>query len=293
MSEVATPQQARDQVGAFMRTHGLPGKIEVYDDEMLQYQEVVVVVDTEAQLHTWITPTRPFQIRLLEGIHEHGAAPGIADHIRYVVIRANGAEGIIGGAPQGVSSPVANGWTLWVRHYPNGRTIFARPPGDQDLVPGRANNILLPIRKGLRPVTGSTLPHQQLTQHSPPEVRAALRAWMDHAFSGTRTGPSLVSDHATWALHLDAGRLANTARVLTPMPGTAEFAHLHLDGSWHLALPAEDRWELLVKGWGAVHPVAAFGINAIMFYSPRTMEEVELLKQVVATSYRYAIGELR
>ena len=49
----------------------------------------------------------------------------------------------------------------------------------------------------------------------------------------------------------------------------------------------------MIKGWGAVHPVAAYGINAIMFYSPRDMQELEFLKQVVATSYRYAIGELR
>jgi hypothetical protein len=119
-----------------------------------------------------------------------------------------------------------------------------------------------------------------------------LRRWMNHAFEGTSTGPSLVSDHVTWALHLQADRLARTARVLTPMPGTAEFAHLHADGSWHLALPAEDRWELLIKGWGAVHPVAVFGINAVMFYSPRNEMEANLLKQTVTASYRYALGEL-
>jgi phospholipase/carboxylesterase len=292
MSELETSQKARDSVASFMQKNGLPGKIQDYDDEMLQFNEVVVVVETEPQLQQWIEPTKPFQITLLAGIHEHGAAPGIADHIRYVVIRANGAEGVIGGAPPGVDSPAANGWTLWIRHYPNGRTIFKLPPADRDLVPGRANNILLPLRKGVRPVTGSTLPHQQLTQHSPADIRAGLRDWMERAFPETRTGPSEVSDHTTWALHLTSG-LAASARILAPVPGVTEFAHLHVDGSWHLALPAEDRWELMIKGWGAVHPVARFGINAIMFYSPRTPDEVKLLKQAVTASYRYARGEIK
>jgi phospholipase/carboxylesterase len=267
MSELSgTPQRAREQVAGFMHKTGLPGQIQDFDDEMLQFNEVVVVVENEAQLEMWIEPTRPFQITLLAGIHEHGAAPGIADHIR--------------------------GWTLWIRHYPLGRTIFTLPPADRDLVPGRANNILLPLRKGVKPVTGSTLPHQQLTQHSPTEIRADLRRWMEDAFAGTRTGPSLVSDHTTWALHLTQGA-SESARTLTPpIPGAAEFAHLHVDGSWHLSLPAEDRWELLIKGWGAVHPVARFGINAIMFYSPRTPDEVALLKQAVTASYRYARGEI-
>jgi phospholipase/carboxylesterase len=293
MSELSgTPQRAREQVAGFMHKTGLPGQIQDFDDEMLQFNEVVVVVENEAQLEMWIEPTRPFQITLLAGIHEHGAAPGIADHIRYVVIRANGADGIIGGAAPGAVSPAADGWTLWIRHYPLGRTIFTLPPADRDLVPGRANNILLPLRKGVKPVTGSTLPHQQLTQHSPTEIRADLRRWMEDAFAGTRTGPSLVSDHTTWALHLTQGA-SESARTLTPpIPGAAEFAHLHVDGSWHLSLPAEDRWELLIKGWGAVHPVARFGINAIMFYSPRTPDEVALLKQAVTASYRYARGEI-
>jgi len=293
MSDIAAPEQARGQVARFQQKFALPGAIQPFDDEMLNFLEVVVVVDSESELESWIAPTRPFQIGLLEGIHEHGMAPGIADHTRYVVIRANGADGIIGGAPAGLDSPAANGWSLWVRHFPHGRTVLAKPRGDRDLVPGRGNNILLPLRTGVRPVTGSTLPHQQLTQHSPQDIRAALRAWMDSAFAHTRTGPSLVSDHATWALHLDPGRMGASARILAPLPGATEFAHMHVDGSWHLALPAEDRWELLVKGWGTVHPVAVFGINAIMFYSPRNAEEMEWVKQAVIASYRYALGELQ
>ena len=218
----ADPAEAREPMLSFQQQHGLPGKAEDFDDEMLQFKEVVMVVDSEDDLTTWVRATRPFQIDVLEGVHEHGAAPGIADHIRYVVIRANGADGIIGGAPEGLESPAASGWSLWVRFYPEGRTIFQRPPGDKDLFPGRENNILLPMRKGLQPQTGSTLPHQQLTQLAPADLRADMRQWMDTHFANVRTGPSLVSDHVTWAMHLDGVPLGRHARILAPIPGVTE-----------------------------------------------------------------------
>jgi hypothetical protein len=292
-STVASPRVASDTMLAFQRKHGLPGTPETYDEEMLRYNEVVIVVDSEDELDRWVKATRPFQIDVLEGVHEHGAAPGIADHIRYVVIRANGADGLIGGAREGEMSPAAPGWSLWIRHYPDGRTIFERPPGDKDLFPGRENNLFLPMRRGMPPRTGSTLPHQQLTQLAPPELRARMRTWMDSHFDHVRTGPSLVSDHVTWAMHLEGVPLGPHARTLAPIPGAAEFAHMHIDGSWHLSLPAEDRWETLVKGWGAIHPVARFGVNAMLFYSPRTEDELRLLQDAVTISYRYALGELR
>jgi hypothetical protein len=292
-TRVAVPIEATEHLSRFKQKHGLPGAIEALDDEMIQYKEVVVVVSSEEELQQWVRPTRPFQIELLGGVHEHGMAPGIADHIRYVVIRSNGAEGVIGGASSGAFSPAADGWSLWVRFYPNGRTIFAKPPADKDLVPGRENNILLPLRKGLRPETGSTLPHQQLTQLAPSDIRTEMRSWMDASFRNVRTGPSLVSDHVTWAMHLEGIPLARTARILAPIPGASEFAHMHVDGSWHLSLPAEDRWEVLAKGWGAIHPVAVYGINALLFYAPRHREELRCLQETVVASYRYAIGEIR
>lgn len=288
----ASSEAAGDQLARYKQKHGLPGEIQEFTLEMRQYREVVIVVDSENDLEQWVRPTRPFQIEALGGIHEHGAAPGITDAIRYVVIRSNGADGVIGGAPEDEFSPAAEGWSLWVRFYPNGRTIFERPRGDRDLFPGRTNNILLPERYGMPPATGSTLPHQQLTDLAPPGLRTEMRAWMDNHFQHVRTGPSHVSDHVTWAMHMDGAPIAETARILTPIPGLTEFAHMHVDGSWHLALPAEDRWEVLCKGWGTIHPVAKYGINAIMFYAPRNAEEFALLKEAVTASYRYARGEI-
>ena len=39
--------------------------------------------------------------------------------------------------------------------------------------------------------------------------------------------------------------------------------------------------------------MARFGINAIMFFSPRDNDEARLLKEAVTASYRYALGEIR
>lgn len=283
---------ALEQLGRYKQKHDLPGAIEKFNEEMLHFKEVVVVVESERDLQRWVDPTGPYQIEILGGVHEHGAAPGIADHTRYVVIRSNGAEGIVGGAAEGEFSPAAEGWSLWVRFFPEGRTIFERPRGDKDLFPGRQNNILIPERRGLPPATGSTLPHQQLTDLSPADLRAKMREWMDTSFDHVRTGRSLVSDHVTHAMHLDGVPLAATARPLAPIPGYAEFAHMHVDGSWHLALPAEDRWEVLIKGWGSIHPAAKYGINALLFYAPRNEEEFGYLKDAVTACYRYARGEI-
>lgn len=288
----ASSDVAIEQLAIYKQSHGLPGTTEALNTEMRQYHEVVVVVESESDLEQWVKATRPFQIEMLGGVHGHGAAPGITDAVSYVVIRANGADGVIGGAAEGETSPAAQGWSLWVRFYPDGRTIFQKPIGDRDLFPGRPYNILLPERRGLPPATGSTLPHQQLTELSPANLRAEMRTWMDTSFDFVRTGPSLVSDHVTHAMHLDGAPLGEKARMLAPIPGATEFAHLHVDGSWHLSLPAEDRWEVLVKGWGAIHPVAKYGVNAIMFYAPRTAEELSILKEAVVASYRYARGEI-
>jgi hypothetical protein len=292
---VAAFPEAVEQVGRYMNAHALPGAMElgVEEDYRLKAHEIMVVVDTEEQLKTWARVSEPFQFRLCRGIHDHGSALPISDAVNYVVVRQDGADGIIGGAPPNSIQPISMGWALWVRYYPQGRTVFARPPSNIDLVPGRGNSFTLSDRTGARPMTGSFVPHQQLTQQSPIEIRDALAEWMKTAFPHTRLGASKVSDSTTKALHLDGIPLGECARVLMPIPGFAEFGHLHEDGSMHLALSAEDRWELIVKEWGEQHPGARWGINAIMLFAPRDPAELEVAKAVFTAAYRYAIGKVK
>jgi hypothetical protein len=173
----------------------------------------------------------------------------------------------------------------------------------------------LPRRAGDRPETGPAVPHVQLTQTSPPALHETLKDWMASQLPGTVTGTSEISDAAkmmrwmartfpdhpvphdvpvesAFAVFLD-GVIPPAGAVLMPPSLTREFAHLHPDGSLHLALPQEDQEELLAAGWGERHPLYSQQVNVVMMYGPRTLAEVEVAKAVLLASYRYATGRER
>ncbi|MER5968861.1 luciferase family protein [Streptomyces sp. NPDC002055] len=144
-------------------------------------------------------------------------------------------------------------------------------------------------RTGDRPETGPEVPHLQFTQLSPPEIREELRRWMAAALPGVTTGRSEISAPGSWAVFLADVAPAEGARLMPPR-WNAEFAHLHADGSLHLALDPADHATFLSSGWGEKHPLYDRGINVVMLYAPRTEAEVEVAKKVIAASYTYATG---
>jgi hypothetical protein len=173
----------------------------------------------------------------------------------------------------------------------------------------------LPRREGARPETGPAVPHTQLSQNSPAELREELREWMATELPGTVSGPSEISDaekmrawiaealphlpvphdvpdEKAFAVFLDGSAPAAGA-VLMPPGLTTEFAHLHPDGSLHLALALEDQRELLAKGWGERHPLYSEQVNVVMLFGPRSADELEVARTVLEASYRYATGRDR
>lgn len=147
----------------------------------------------------------------------------------------------------------------------------------------------LPEREGERPETGPQVPHLQFTQTSPPQIRDELLEWMNTALPHTVWGRSEISAPSSRALYLgDIARARGT--VLLPPRGDAEFAHLHTDGSLHLALDPADHAAFLASGWGEKHPLYHLGINVVMLYAPRNQTDLEVAKKVIAASYRYATG---
>ncbi|EFC81452.1 luciferase family protein [Parafrankia sp. EUN1f] len=150
----------------------------------------------------------------------------------------------------------------------------------------------LPPRTGHRPRTGPAVPHEQLTQPSPPPVRDQLVRWMSTQLPGTRTGESEISLPGALAVFLDSFACAEGA-VLLPPRLDAELGHVHVDGSLHVALPRDDQEELLAKGWGERHPLYSPSVNVVMLYAPRTVEELDVARSVLDASYRYAIGRER
>lgn len=149
--------------------------------------------------------------------------------------------------------------------------------------------LTLPPRLGPRPETRPENPHYQLTQEGPEWIREEMLKWMADAFADTRTADSEISLPGNTALFLDNIESAPGA-VLLPPKLTAEFAHIHPDGSFHLALSPEDQEELITKSWGERHPLYGPGVNIMLVYSPRTVEERAVVRTVLEASYHYATG---
>ena len=147
----------------------------------------------------------------------------------------------------------------------------------------------LPQRAGPKPRTTPTNPHQQVDQNAPPLTQEALfqRA---QGLPGVLVRPSMISVKGARAFWL--------APALALGPPDAfmigeEFAHLHppYDGSLHMRLPYGAIEEVLVKGWGELHPQAARGFapgKTVMVYGPRDEGELEVVWQILQASYAFA-----
>jgi len=149
----------------------------------------------------------------------------------------------------------------------------------------------LPERRGPRPRTTPTNPHQQLDQNAPIHLQEALfeRA---RALPGVRVGPSRISVPGARAFILDEELAAGPPEAFLV---DREFAHLHppYDGSLHLMLPETTARLVVAKGWGELHPLARRGWlppTAIMVYGPRDEDELEVVWTILQASYAFARG---
>ena len=117
-----------------------------------------------------------------------------------------------------------------------------------------------------------------------------MAKWFFSSFPHTREEPTRISVPTSRALWLDEDISASLSAFMPP-PGSREFAHLHDDGSFHLVMDEDDEREVIAKGWGLHHPWKHRGVNEILVYAPRSDDEIEMLKPVIAASYRFAIRE--
>ena len=149
------------------------------------------------------------------------------------------------------------------------------------------NSFVLPKRRGEPPVTGQQPPQLQFSDQSPQDVYDAMAEWFFSTFKHTREEPTRISVPTSRALWLDEG-IASVPSSFMPPPGSREFAHLHKDGSFHLVMASADEDEVIAKGWGLHHPWKDRGVNEIMVFAPRNMDEIEILKPVITASYKFA-----
>ncbi|MDF2712167.1 MAG: phospholipase [Nonomuraea muscovyensis] len=145
-----------------------------------------------------------------------------------------------------------------------------------------------PPRTGPRPrTTGLEIPHDQLTQFSPPHIRTALVADAQ-ALAGVFTGPSQVSEPASLALRLREPVGPWEAFL---HPSRDEFGHIHRSGFLHLTVPRPLMAPLERTGWIEPHPISRrpeWPDTIVMLYAPRDEAELAVARAVLRASWRQA-----
>jgi hypothetical protein len=153
----------------------------------------------------------------------------------------------------------------------------------------------LPRRSGSRPSTTTTNPHMQLDQQPSGSRARDELARIVFALDGVEERASIISVPGARALWLQddvAGGPPDAFMI------EREFSHLHPapDQSLHMALPLEAVRVAVDRGWAELHPAASRGLmspTAVMVYAPRDSGEVEVVAQLVRTSWRFARGDLQ
>lgn len=139
-----------------------------------------------------------------------------------------------------------------------------------------------------RPLTNKNMPHSQIGIRPMPEVNEELfrRVYSLPDVSNHPTVISVPGARALW-LHEDLP-LAHPEVIARGR----EFAHIHPDGSLHVALPPERANEAVRKGWAEPHPLAKYmGIDGmVMLYTPLDMDELEVVLGLILDSYNFVTG---
>ena len=148
----------------------------------------------------------------------------------------------------------------------------------------------LPQREGPPPYTSSHVPHVQMGVEPVPEVDAELLRRAS-ALPKVDVRPTIVSLPGAKGLWL----LEDIPLV---RPGVIvrgrEFAHIHPDGSLHASLPPRRAQEAVEAGWAVWHPWARKRKGwegFVMLYTPQSMEDLEVIFQLVVDGYNYVTGK--
>jgi phospholipase/carboxylesterase len=156
-------------------------------------------------------------------------------------------------------------------------------PPDSQTQKEKVMTFELKKRRGEKPQTGPEIPHQQLSDNSPPEVYAAFAEWL-FGLDDVREGRSLVST--------PSARAVFTRHPVRP-GHSPEFTHIHTEpgpGSQHLGLSKVDAEVVLQAGWGEPHPLnhRIPNVEMILIYAPRDLDELETIKLIALRAREYA-----
>ncbi|KIW32324.1 uncharacterized protein PV07_03878 [Cladophialophora immunda] len=168
----------------------------------------------------------------------------------------------------------------------------------------------LPNRKGERAAVGGIIPHRQLSQHAPDEMKPYITNLFKNVVVQNsdilEERLSLYEKHNP-ALFVREEVLANKDPAAPKPSSTAytargECGHIHPDYSIHLYLSPADARLIIEKGWGERHRLskpktarftfenAHVADTYLMIYGPRDTDEVEVVRKILQNSIRFMSG---
>jgi len=154
--------------------------------------------------------------------------------------------------------------------------------------PSRKKRPPLPARAAPRPKTSTGMPHAQIGVVPEPAVDRELRR-RAYALPGVLDRPTVISVPGARALWL-----ADDIDLLRPevVLRGREFAHIHPDGSLHATLAPPRAQQAISAGWAEPHSIAEqLGMpGLVMIYTPLTMQELDVVIELVVDSYNFVTG---
>lgn len=147
----------------------------------------------------------------------------------------------------------------------------------------------LPSRATPIPQTTNGVPHVQIGVQAVPELSEALLKRVE-SFPGVSLGATRVSLPGAVGFQFDDDLALAHPEVIV---GGREFAHLHPDGSLHASLEPKLAQAAILAGWAIAHPWAnerEGWEGFVMIYTPKTINELGVVIQLVEQSYRFVTG---
>jgi hypothetical protein len=147
----------------------------------------------------------------------------------------------------------------------------------------------LPSRQTPIPQTTNGVPHMQIGIEVVPALAEELLQTVAE-FPGVSLGATRISMPGVVGFQFDDGVPLDRPDVIV---GGREFAHLHADGSLHASLDPALARAAVDAGWAVAHPWAMQRDGwegFVMIYTPTSPSELEVVIQLVESSYSFITG---
>lgn len=157
----------------------------------------------------------------------------------------------------------------------------------------------LPQRSGKRPqIVSRTMPQRQKPEPLDDAIRERVhnlpKKFCEEYPDILKLDLSKTEGRSTDAIYAKPDLSGRDPSAKDKMLGD-EIAHVHpADNSLHVWVSPPDAKEAVRKGWGERFPLSSMGLlhpSWIMLYAPRSMEEVDVIEEIVKAGIGFLTGE--